>query len=165
MLFNSYIFIFIFLPIVLLGWYGLNFYKKYKLANLFLAGMSLWFYGYFNLYYLTIILVSIGLNYALSRLLTRIPADDRHTLLFRRTGLLAGVVLNLGILFYFKYYDFFIENINFDLILIAVLNENAAGEIVKSLAGYKEKCLWIQPKSMIDYFSEENKNQKISSIY
>lgn len=113
MLFNSYIFIFIFLPIVLLGWYGLNFYKKYKLANLFLAGMSLWFYGYFNLYYLTIILVSIGLNYALSRLLTRIPADDRHTLLFRRTGLLAGVVLNLGILFYFKYYDFFIENINF----------------------------------------------------
>ncbi len=59
----------------------------------------------------------------------------------------------------------FIENINFDLILIAVLNENAAGEIVKSLAGYKEKCLWIQPKSMIDYFSEENKNQKISSIY
>ena len=64
MLFNSYIFIFIFLPIVLLGWYGLNFYKKYKLANLFLAGMSLWFYGYFNLYYLTIILVSIGLNYA-----------------------------------------------------------------------------------------------------
>lgn len=75
--------------------------------------MSLWFYGYFNLYYLTIILVSIGLNYALSRLLTRVPADSRHTLLFRRTGLLAGVVLNLGILFYFKYYDFFIENINF----------------------------------------------------
>ena len=113
MLFNSYIFIFIFLPIVLLGWYGLNFYKKYRLANLFLAGMSLWFYGYFNLYYLAIILVSIGLNYALSWLLTRVSADSRHTLLFRRTGLLAGIVLNLGILFYFKYYDFFIENINF----------------------------------------------------
>ena len=113
MLFNSYIFIFIFLPIVLLGWYGLNFYMKYRLANLFLAGMSLWFYAYFNVYYLAIILVSIGLNYALSYLLTRIPADGRYTLFLHRTGLFAGIALNLGILFYFKYYDFFIENINF----------------------------------------------------
>lgn len=113
MLFNSYIFIFIFLPVVLLGWYGLNFYRKYKLANLFLAGMSLWFYAYFNVYYLAIILVSIILNYALSYLLTRIPADGRHTLFLHRAGLFAGIALNLGILFYFKYYDFFIENINF----------------------------------------------------
>lgn len=113
MLFNSYIFIFIFLPVVLLGWYGLNYYKQYKLANLFLAGMSLWFYAYFNVSYLAIILISIGLNYALSYLLTRIPADHTHTELFHRIGLWAGVLLNLGILFYFKYYDFFIENINY----------------------------------------------------
>lgn len=113
MLFNSYIFIFIFLPIVLLGWYGLNHYSQYKLANLFLAGMSLWFYGYFNVYYLAIILVSIGLNYLLSFLLTLIPLGSTHTKLFRRIGLYAGIFLNLGILFYFKYYDFFIENINY----------------------------------------------------
>ena len=41
MLFNSYLFIFIFLPAVLLGWYGLNKLKRYKLAELFLAGMSI----------------------------------------------------------------------------------------------------------------------------
>ena len=72
MLFNSYIFIFLFLPVVLLGWYALNNGRQYRLANLFLAGMSLWFYGYFNVYYLAIILSSIGLNYALSFLLTLI---------------------------------------------------------------------------------------------
>ncbi len=112
MLFNSYIFIFIFLPLTLIGWYGLNHYRKYELANLFLAGMSLWFYGYFNAYYLAIILVSIGMNYLLSYLLTKIPEASTHRKAWSRAGLAAGLVLNLGILFYFKYYDFFIENIN-----------------------------------------------------
>lgn len=112
MLFNSYIFIFLFLPLVLIGWYGFNHYKKYQLANLFLAGMSLWFYGYFNAYYLAIILVSIGMNYLLSYLLTIIPEASLYRKIWNRIGLLTGLILNLGILFYFKYYDFFIENIN-----------------------------------------------------
>lgn len=112
MLFNSYIFIFIFLPLVLLGWYGFNHYQKYELANLFLAGMSLWFYGYFNTYYLAIILVSIGMNYLLSYLLSKLPETCVHRKMWNRLGLAAGLILNLGILFYFKYYDFFIENIN-----------------------------------------------------
>lgn len=112
MLFNSYIFIFIFLPLTLLGWYGLNRLGRYSLANVFLAGMSLWFYAYFNVYYLAIILCSIGLNYLLSYLLTRVPEGSVHTKLWNRTGLFAGIILNLGILFYFKYYDFFIENMN-----------------------------------------------------
>ncbi|MBD5490071.1 MAG: MBOAT family protein [Lachnospiraceae bacterium] len=122
MLFNSYIFIFIFLPLTLLGWYGLNYYKKYTLANVFLAGMSLWFYGYFNVRYLAIILCSIGVNYLLSYLLTRIPTNPSHAdgmqqtvsthHIWNRVGLITGIILNLGILFYFKYYDFFIENIN-----------------------------------------------------
>ena len=95
-----------------MGWYGLNHYKKYQLADLFLAGMSLWFYGYFNVYYLAIILVSIALNYLLSYLLTKIPQNTVHQKVWNRAGLIAGLVLNLGILFYFKYYDFFIENVN-----------------------------------------------------
>jgi len=122
MLFNSYIFIFIFLPIALLGWYGLNRLGRYKLASLFLSAMSLWFYAYFNVRYLAIILCSIGLNFFLSFLLSKIPAasstaenagNEKFPLsLLNRIGLFAGLILNLGILFYFKYYDFFIENIN-----------------------------------------------------
>ena len=60
MLFNSYIFIFLFLPITLLGWYFLNSRKAYQAAKYFLAGMSLWFYGFFNYYYLLIIVSSIS---------------------------------------------------------------------------------------------------------
>ncbi len=105
MLFNSYIFIFIFLPLALIGWYGLNRFGRYKLASLFLSAMSLWFYAYFNVRYLAVILCSIGLNFLLSFLLSKFPQA-------KRSGLFAGLLLNLGILFYFKYYDFFIENMN-----------------------------------------------------
>lgn len=107
MLFNSYLFIFIFLPLTLLGWYFLNYRKAWQGAKLFLAGMSLWFYGYFNLYYLAIIVVSILGNYLLSYLMRY-----SKTKVSSRIGLTAGLLFNLGILFYFKYYDFFFENIN-----------------------------------------------------
>lgn len=107
MLFNSYIFIFLFLPITLLGWYFLNSRKAYQLAKYFLAGMSLWFYGFFNYYYLLIIVASILGNYLLSYLMTL-----KNAKLYRRIGLLTGLAFNLGFLFYFKYYDFFLENIN-----------------------------------------------------
>ena len=107
MLFNSFLFIFIFLPLVLLGWYGLNRFGRYELAKVFLVCMSLWFYGYFNYYYLAIILVSIAVNYLFSYLCTKI-----HTKTLNRTCLTAGILFNLGLLFYFKYYDFFVENIN-----------------------------------------------------
>lgn len=107
MLFNSYLFIFIFLPLVLGGWYLLNYLKAYPCASLFLAGMSLWFYGYFNPYYLAVIVVSILGNYLISFLMQF--SRRRWT---DRLGLAAGLLLNLGFLFYFKYYDFFFENIN-----------------------------------------------------
>lgn len=107
MLFNSYIFIFVFLPVVLLGWYLLNYRKHYRAAKYFLAGMSLWFYGYFNPYYLAIIIASILGNYLLSFLM-----KFSGIKLWDRIALAAGLLFNLGLLFYFKYYDFFFENIN-----------------------------------------------------
>ncbi len=107
MLFNSFIFLFLFLPITLFGWYGLNHFKHYELAKAFLAGMSLWFYGYFNFYYLAIIVVSICVNYLISYLFSFSKAKWSD-----RIFLISGVIFNLGLLFYFKYYDFFFENIN-----------------------------------------------------
>ena len=104
MLFNSYIFIFVFLPLALVGYFILNRAKKYQGAKVFLVGMSLWFYAYFHLSYLWIILCSIVVNYVC------------HLLLFRRFYVkwtaAAGILLNIGILFYFKYFDFLLENIN-----------------------------------------------------
>lgn len=107
MLFNSYIFVLLFLPLVVTGWFTLNHFKKFTIANCFLLGMSLWFYGWFNPKYLPIILISILLNYFLSRVLL-----VQETAAIRKLVLLCGLALNLGCLFYYKYYDFFINNIN-----------------------------------------------------
>lgn len=107
MLFNSYIFIFLFFPLTLIGYYGLNYAKKYKAAMAFLVGMSLWFYGYNNIYYLLILIVSIFTNYGIVKALSRTSVPK-----YRRLYLWTGILLNIGILFYFKYYDFFIENLN-----------------------------------------------------
>lgn len=112
MLFNSYIFIFIFLPICLLAYFGLNHFKRYNIAKLVLVLMSLWFYAYFNVYYLWIIVGSISINYLLSYILSRFERANSLSILKRRIFLFAGVLINLGLFFYFKYLDFFIENIN-----------------------------------------------------
>ena len=66
MLFSSYIFIFMFLPIVWLGFHilkSLSFKHSYTLAKLFLVLSSLYFYAYFKLEYLPILLGSIVINY------------------------------------------------------------------------------------------------------
>lgn len=106
MLFNSSVFIFVLLPIALIGWYVINHFKFYKSANAFLAAVSLWFYGYFNPVYLILILGSILVNYSISFLMDKFPKNTKKLLI-------AGLVFNIGLLGYFKYYDFFIENINF----------------------------------------------------
>ncbi|MBQ8622396.1 MAG: MBOAT family protein [Oscillospiraceae bacterium] len=107
MLFNSYIFILFFLPLCLVGYFGLNHFKKYTLAQAFLLGMSLWFYGYFNPSYLLIILSSIIINYLFTLLMAK---TEKPAL--RKLEVTAAVLLNLGILFYFKYFDFFLMNLN-----------------------------------------------------
>ena len=121
MLFNSYIFIFLFFPLCLLGYYGLK-NKSTVAAKIWLTGFSLWFYGYFNIRYLCIMIVSILLNYAVYQLLTRMElkknAQTDHSLekeslnKKKKIVLFTGVSANLLLLFYFKYFDFFIENIN-----------------------------------------------------
>ncbi len=105
MLFNSYVFLLFFLPVCLIGYYSLNHFKKYKIAQLFLLGMSLWFYAYFNLSYLAIIVVSILFNFGIYK---KLEKEEKHRKLFLIIGLLANILAFI----YFKYMDFFISNIN-----------------------------------------------------
>jgi len=107
MLFNSYIFVFLFLPIVLVGYYGINHTKQYTLANIFLIAMSLWFYGYYNPSYLLVICTSVLANYALMRLMYK-SNNER----VRKLILALGIIGNALSIFYYKYYDFFVDNIN-----------------------------------------------------
>ena len=103
MLFNSYLFIFLFFPLCLFGYYSLLYRKKKRAAQFFLLAMSFWFYGYFQINYLLIMVGSIVVNYCFHRLVSKKASV---------TVLFSALAFNLGILFYFKYYDFFVANIN-----------------------------------------------------
>lgn len=103
MLFNSYIFVFIFFPLCLFGYYGLLRMKRPEAAKVFLTVMSFWFYGYFNLSYLLIMAGSIAFNYIFHLLLSKNP--DKKLMILAVAG-------DLGILFYFKYFDFFLSTVN-----------------------------------------------------
>lgn len=105
MLFNSYVFILFFFPICLIGYFGLNHFKKYRWATTFLLIMSLWFYGYFNVSYLWIILSSIVVNFGIYKGFQKCTNK-------RKILLLIGLLFNIGLLFYFKYFNFFIKNMN-----------------------------------------------------
>lgn len=105
MLFNSYVFIFAFLPLVLLGYYGAQRSGRQSLAWGILTAGSLLFYAWNVPVYLLLILGSIAFNYAVICLMFRWPA--RHGPL-----LAAGVTANLAVLFWFKYYDFFVGSVN-----------------------------------------------------
>ena len=78
-------------------------FRQVRAAKVFLIAMSFWFYGYFNVSYLFIMACSIGGNYLFHRLLSRRA---------RKEIMILAVALNLSVLFYFKYYDFFISTVN-----------------------------------------------------
>ena len=109
MLFNSYIFIFLFLPLCLGGFYLFAHRGKSVPARLWLTGFSLWFYGYFNPSYLLIMICSILFNYAVFK---GMELAGRKSPKWCRPVMIFGVAANLAVLFYFKYYDFFVENVN-----------------------------------------------------
>jgi alginate O-acetyltransferase complex protein AlgI len=101
MIFSAPAFIFIFLPIVIFGYYLLASTRHVGASKVWLVVCSLFFYGYWKLDYLYIILFSLAFNYQLSK---KIYASVEKV----SKGLLQfGVLLNLALLFYFKYLYFF----------------------------------------------------------
>ncbi|MCR5798983.1 MAG: MBOAT family protein [Lachnospiraceae bacterium] len=133
MLFNSQIFIFIFLPLVLIVYYGLHKLGMHTLAKVSLIAASFIFYGYNHPVYLLILIFSILFNFMIYKILSRAskmcqvfcedltcsvgPSTQSNSNgpMFkkgRRLILIAALLVNLGIIFYFKYFDFFIENSN-----------------------------------------------------
>ena len=108
MLFNSYIFLLAFFPVVFAGYRLLEKYCPFIYAKLFLVLASIYFYGFLKPSYVIILVVSIIINYLLCCKMweSSVPA-------VRRLMLVAGCVLNIGILGYFKYTGFLLENLNF----------------------------------------------------
>ena len=105
MLFSSYEFLFCFLPITIIGYYLILNAKKVNMARGWLVIASLFFYGWFNIKYLPIIIVSILINFAIGK---GIKKEDKY----KKIYFIIGATFNVGLLCYFKYYDFFVENVN-----------------------------------------------------
>lgn len=113
MLFNSYEFIFVFLPIVWLLYYGLNKNKYTHAAKFILIFGSLFYYSWWNVVYLPLILGSMVFNYFIGNAVSVKKHHQKGDILRRRYLLYFGIICNLALLGYFKYADFFLENVNF----------------------------------------------------
>ena len=111
MVFNSYIFIFLFLPLAISGYFILNKFcygKKGQPGLVWLLAMSLGFYAYDIPVFSGLLVMSIFVNYWIGNAFAKRKKAD---LKVRKGILFLGIVFNLAWLFYFKYAGFFVDSI------------------------------------------------------
>ena len=111
MLFNSYEFLFLFMPVTFGVYFLLNRKRLTLAANAFLLGASLFFYSWWNVRYLPLLLGSILFNYCIGNLLTEYHLLKKQSV-SKGSIFIFGVTVNLILLGCFKYTDFFISNLN-----------------------------------------------------
>ena len=107
MLFNSYIFILVFLPITWLGYHLLNHSRRFTLSKSWLVLASFFFYGYWKLDFIPLMLFSIIVNFGLGILMLKY--EDQKS---RKPFMVVGLLFNIGLLCYFKYINFFMDNLS-----------------------------------------------------
>lgn len=101
MVFSSISFLYYFLPICILGY----FLTPTKFRNKILLIFSLFFYFYGESKYIIVLIFSCILNYYAGNLIIKYPKK-------KKILLITNLVINFGLLFYFKYFNFFMTNIN-----------------------------------------------------
>lgn len=107
MQFYSYIFILLFLPICISGYFLLGKAEKYEASKIWLIAMSLWFYSYLHMAYLILLGISILVNYGIIYWMQK-----QKKTVYKKLLLVSSLAVNLGVLFFFKYYNFFVDNLN-----------------------------------------------------
>jgi alginate O-acetyltransferase complex protein AlgI len=107
MLFNSYTFVFIFLPFTLLVFFGLNRSGPRKMAIAWLVACSLFFYAWYRPANLLLLGASLTFNFLLGIYLGRHVGRHRS-----KVALVCGLAANLAVLSYFKYANFFLQTID-----------------------------------------------------
>jgi alginate O-acetyltransferase complex protein AlgI len=107
MLFNSFEFIFAFLPVIFIGYFILSKMQLLQATKIWLVASSLVFYSWWNIAYLPLLLASLFFNYFVG------SALGKENFKWSRKGILViGIIINVTFLGYYKYSDFFIININ-----------------------------------------------------
>ncbi|MBQ3498513.1 MAG: MBOAT family protein [Clostridia bacterium] len=107
MLFSSYEFVFAFLPITAVVYFALSKIKNPYPQRTFLAAASLFFYSYFEWSYFLIISASILVNFFLAKISLAGKSQSLKKAIF-----ILSVIFNVGLIGYYKYYDFTVDTIN-----------------------------------------------------
>ncbi len=109
MLFNSFVFIFGFLPVALIAFYATGRWFGAKAAAIVLSLASLVFYAWWRPRDLPILLFAIVFNYIIGEVIQRARGSDRAGQ--AKTWLVVGLIVDLGLLGYYKYANFVVENV------------------------------------------------------
>mgnify|MGYP002624405116 CR=1 FL=1 len=115
MVFSSYPFIFLFLPLVWGGYFLLHTLSFHKAAKWFLVASSFVFYAIGSKRFALTFMLSVTVNYVIGTGISKIQSTENKGIKDRilSTGAFAiGILLNVGLLGYYKYADFFIRNFN-----------------------------------------------------
>lgn len=104
MVFSSILFLYLFLPVVLILYYSVG----YRVRNTLLLGASLFFYAWGEVGYVVLMLFSIAMNWLFGLWIERSKARPKNCKLI----LSLAITLNLALLGFFKYGNFFVDNIN-----------------------------------------------------
>lgn len=110
MVFTSYKFIFLFLPIVFLGYSIIRKFKAYRLSKLWLVSASLFFYSQASMEFIPFFIATIIFNYFIGGWIIKLN-NERKTVKVKLL-LILGLVENIGLLGYYKYSNFFLQNVN-----------------------------------------------------
>jgi alginate O-acetyltransferase complex protein AlgI len=161
MLFNSFEFIFLFLPIVLVGFFQIGRQGYYRWAIAFLLAASIFFYSWWNPANLPLFIISLVFNFGLGNaILGDLKASTKKVLLT------IGITLNLLLIAYFKYADFIISSSNaifgtqYDLLYIVLplgisfFTFQQIAYLVDAYRGEVEKCSFFEYALFVSYFPQ-----------
>jgi alginate O-acetyltransferase complex protein AlgI len=109
MLFTTAAFLLLFLPVTLAGFFAIG-RRSHAGAAAWLLLASLFFYGYWMPAFTLLLLLSIAVNFVTGRHIARRVRSEARAQAKR--WLVLGIVFNLGLLGYFKYANFFVDNLN-----------------------------------------------------
>ena len=152
MLFNSYSFLLIFLPIVICVYYWATSRYSKAAPQLILLVASLYFYAFWNIYYLPLLVASILINFLVGNKIFR--SDNNE---IKKNWLIFGLLANLASLIYFKYANFVVDEIsqltqatyNFEKILLPLAISFFTFQQIAYLVDlYKSKT---QPTNFLSY--------------
>jgi D-alanyl-lipoteichoic acid acyltransferase DltB (MBOAT superfamily) len=122
MLFNSYVFIFVFLPLTVAIYHLLRGNGLVRMAIFSLVVASLVFYGWWSLQYLGLLLALVTADLLIATQIAKWRESDRR---LAKLFLVIGLSINLSALGYYKYANFFVDNVNglfgADLVLATIV--------------------------------------------